>query len=196
MFIAKISKGRTIREFIAAVMVVPTLLSIVWLGVFGSTALSVDGLNGGALTDVVSSNLSLALFEMVQMIETPMFSAVLKTSVNVLAVFLVITFFVTSSDSGSLVVDSLANGGKIKAPVGQRVFWALMEGFIAALLLVIGGSQALNILQTAVITTGLPFAVIITFVTFVLIKELVFTKRMKVTQKTQSVDGDFEENAS
>ncbi len=177
MFIAKISKGRTIREFIIAVMVIPTILSILWLGTFGSTALAVDASTSGALKEVVDSNLSLALFKMVQMIKAPFFSSIIKTGVNIFAVLLVITFFVTSSDSGSLVVDSLASGGKLHSPVRQRVFWALMEGFIAALLLLIGGSQALNILQTAVVTTGLPFAIIITIVTFLLIKELVFVKR-------------------
>lgn len=179
MFIAKISKGRTIREFIIAVMFVPTLLSIMWLSVFGSTALHLDALNQGALGAVVNDNLSIALFEMVEMINHPVFIPAVKVGVNILAVFLVITFFVTSSDSGSLVVDSLASGGKLKSPVGQRVFWALTEGFIAAILLIIGGSQALSILQTAVITTGLPFAIIISIVAVILIKELIIKKSMQ-----------------
>ncbi len=189
MFIAKISKGRTIREFILAVMLVPTLLSILWLGVFGSTALSIDSLNAGALAEVVDENVSLALFQMVQMIDVPFFTDALKVIVNGLAVFLVVTFFVTSSDSGSLVVDSLASGGKLKSPVSQRIFWALMEGFIAAVLLIIGGSQALSILQTAVITTGLPFALIVTFVTFIMAKEILFYKedaKPKVTVEVET----------
>lgn len=179
MFIAKISKGRTIREFITAVLFVPTLLSIIWLSVFGSTALSIDLINSGALNEAVGNNLSTALFEMIQMINAPFFSDLIKILVNGLAVFLVITFFVTSSDSGSLVVDSLASGGKIKSPVRQRIFWALMEGFIAALLLIIGGTQALSILQAAVITTGVPFAIIITIVTVILLKELLFNNNIK-----------------
>ncbi|MDH8679910.1 BCCT family transporter [Fusibacter bizertensis] len=194
MFIAKISRGRTIREFITAVLVVPTLLSIVWLGVFGSTALNIDAATAGAVTEAVNSNLSIALFEMVQLIDAPFFVDVLKVIVNALAVFLVITFFVTSSDSGSLVVDSLASGGKLKSPVGQRVFWALMEGFIAAVLLIIGGKQALSILQAAVITTGLPFAIIITVVTVLLINELIVKEWLaqnalkKAMKQTKPVD--------
>lgn len=180
MFIAKISKGRSIREFVTAVLFVPTILSIIWLTVFGTTALSVDASTSGALSEAVGSNLSTALFQMVEMLQAPLFGGVVKLLVNILAVFLVITFFVTSSDSGSLVVDSLASGGKIKSPVGQRVFWALMEGFIAAVLLIIGGKQALSILQAAVITTGLPFAVIITIVTCILLYELVIKKKDKV----------------
>lgn len=179
MFIAKISKGRTIKEFITAVLFVPTILSILWLGIFGSTALNIDANMAGAVTNAVKSNLSVALFQMIDLINVGFFVDVLKLLVNVLAVFLVITFFVTSSDSGSLVVDSLASGGKIKSPVGQRVFWALMEGFIAAVLLIIGGEQALSILQAAVITTGLPFAIIMTIVTFILLKELLFSEQVE-----------------
>jgi choline/glycine/proline betaine transport protein/BCCT family betaine/carnitine transporter len=124
---------------------------------------------------------------MVEMLQAPLFGSVVKLLVNILAVFLVITFFVTSSDSGSLVVDSLASGGKIKSPVGQRVFWAIMEGFIAAVLLIIGGSEALNILQAAVITTGLPFAIIITIVTCILIYELVIKKEGIVKNESKKV---------
>lgn len=185
MFIAKISKGRTIREFIFAVMMVPTVLSILWLSVFGSTALHLDAVTGGAIYEVVDSNLSIALFEMVQMIQAPVFADWMKTATNVLGVFLVITFFVTSSDSGSLVVDSLASGGKLHSPVGQRVFWALMEGFIAAVLLIIGGSQALSILQTAVITTGLPFAIISSIVAVLMMVELWFKQDKRPLPETQ-----------
>lgn len=187
MFIAKISKGRTIREFITAVLLVPTVLSIFWLGIFGSTALNIDANTAGAVTSAVNSNLSVALFQMIDLINVSFFVDILKLLVNLLAVFLVITFFVTSSDSGSLVVDSLASGGKIKSPVGQRVFWALMEGFIAAVLLIIGGEQALSILQAAVITTGLPFAMILMIVTVILLKELLFTKQPIETVHTESL---------
>lgn len=190
MFIAKISKGRTVREFITAVLVVPTLLSILWLSVFGSTALSIDALTSGAMTEVVGNNLSIALFQMVDMIDASWFIDIVKLLVNGLGVFLVITFFVTSSDSGSLVVDSLASGGKLKSPVGQRIFWAVMEGFIAALLLIIGGSQALSILQTAVITTGLPFAIIITIVTVIMLYELIFKSSKEETKKVEIIEKD------
>ncbi|WP_129598098.1 BCCT family transporter [Anaerophilus nitritogenes] len=191
MFIAKVSKGRTIREFIIAVLVVPTILSIIWLSIFGSAALSTDVLVDGALSQVVSENLSIALFEMIGLMKSPILIDFIKVLVNGLGVFLTITFFVTSSDSGSLVVDSLASGGKINSPVAQRVFWALMEGIIASVLLIIGGPKALSVLQAAVIMTGLPFAIIISIVAAVLIKEFVIIKKHdkkgtndKMTQKS------------
>lgn len=187
MFIAKISKGRTIREFVTAVLFVPTILSIVWLSTFGSTAMHVNELANGALAEVVGNNLSIALFEMIQMLQSPLLLDFVKVIINALAVFLVVTFFVTSSDSGSLVVDSLASGGKIKSPVGQRIFWALMEGFIAAVLLIIGGKQALSILQAAVITTGLPFAIIIVLVSGVLLKELVFSRKKEAFSEENEI---------
>lgn len=189
MFIAKISKGRTVREFIIAVLLVPTVLSILWLSVFGSTSLFIDSLTNGVLNEVASNNISIVLFELIQQIQAPLFVDSVKMLVNGLGVFLIITFFVTSSDSGSLVVDSLASGGKLNSPVGQRIFWALTEGFIAATLLIIGGSEALSVLQTAVVTTGLPFAIIISIVTIILLKELVFVKDTVVKTK---VNTDFE----
>ncbi len=175
MFIAKISKGRTVREFITATMFVPTILSILWLGTFGTTALSVDAASQGALGAAVNAQISTALFEMIELMSHPLLVPAVSVAVQGLALFLVISFFVTSSDSGSLVVDSLASGGKIHSPVGQRVFWAVMEGVIAAVLLVVGGTQALTVLQTAVIITGLPFALIIGVVTVLLIKEFYLT---------------------
>lgn len=172
MFIAKISKGRTVREFLVATLVIPTVLSIVWLSVFGSTAIFVNGNTDGMLLEVVSNNLPVALFEMIEFLVDWKVFEIVKVLLQLTGVFLVISFFVTSSDSGSLVVDSLASGGKVHSPVTQRVFWAVTEGLVAAVLLLIGGSEALSILQTAVITTGLPFAIIILIVSFVLIKEL------------------------
>ncbi|WP_053955015.1 BCCT family transporter [Inediibacterium massiliense] len=179
MFIAKVSKGRTIREFIVAVLLIPTVLSIIWLSIFGSTALYTDAGVCGALSQVVSENLSIALFEMIDFMKSPILIDFVKVLVNGIGVFLIITFFVTSSDSGSLVVDSLASGGKINSPVPQRIFWALMEGVIAAVLLIVGGHKALSVLQAAVITTGLPFAVIISIVTIVLIQEFMIGKKDK-----------------
>ncbi|HKK95774.1 MAG TPA: BCCT family transporter [Anaerovoracaceae bacterium] len=187
MFIAKISKGRTIREFITAVVIVPTVLSIIWMSVFGSTAIYINEITEGVLGEVVNSNVSIALFEMVELISAPFVVSAVKTIINIIGVLLVTTFFVTSSDSGSLVVDSLASGGKIHSPVAQRVFWALMEGLIAATLLVIGGEEALSVLQTAVITTGLPFAIILTLVAVILLWTLVIkSKNVDVEDKKAS----------
>ncbi len=169
MFIARVSKGRTIREFVLAVLIVPSLLSFMWLSVFGGTAIHINQLFDGALFSTVQNNLPVALFEMVSYLESPMLEGFIRTGLSILGTLLVISFFVTSSDSGSLVVDNITSGGKLDSPVPQRVFWACMEGFIAAVLLIIGGQEALSALQTAVISTGLPFAIILILMSFMLI---------------------------
>lgn len=158
MFIARVSKGRTVKEFIIGVILIPTAVSFVWMSVFGGTALFQE-LNGiGELSSVVAIDESLALFSLVENLP-------LSTLLSVVGVILVIVFFVTSSDSGSLVVDHLTSGGKLDSPVPQRIFWAIMEGVVAATLLVGGGLTAL---QTASIITGLPF----TFILLVMIYSL------------------------
>ncbi|AOT69305.1 BCCT family transporter [Geosporobacter ferrireducens] len=170
MFIARISKGRTIREFILAVLLIPSLLSFIWLSVFGGTAIYINESSNGALFDVVQDNLPVALFEMISYLNMPFLAGVLRVLLSILGTLLVISFFVTSSDSGSLVVDNITSGGRLDSPVTQRIFWACMEGFVAAVLLLIGGERGLSTLQTAVISTGLPFSIILTVMTISLIE--------------------------
>ncbi|MFT9493433.1 BCCT family transporter [Anaerosolibacter sp.] len=170
MFIARISKGRTIREFVLAVLLIPSLLSFIWLSIFGGTAIYLNETVGGALFDVVQDNLPIALFEMINYLNIPFLAGTLRIVLSILGTILVISFFVTSSDSGSLVVDNITSGGRLDSPVTQRVFWACMEGFIAAILLIIGGEKGLSTLQTAVISTGLPFSIILTVMTVSLIE--------------------------
>lgn len=153
MFIARISRGRTVREFIIAVLLVPTLVTLLWMSVFGGTALEQVKDHIGPLSDGISS-VSLAMF---QMFENLPFTAL----ISFLGIVLVLVFFITSSDSGSLVIDSITAGGKLDAPVPQRIFWATLEGLIAAVLLFGGGKQALNALQAGAITTGLPFTLVL-----------------------------------
>ena len=172
MFIARISKGRTIREFILAVLIVPSFISFVWLSVFGGAAIKINELKDGALFDVVQNNLPVALFEMIGQLDIAIFSGAIKVLLSVIGTVLVISFFVTSSDSGSLVVDNITSGGKLDSPVPQRIFWASMEGLIASLLLIIGGEQALSALQAAVISTGLPFAFILIIMSVLLVRSL------------------------
>ena len=157
MFIARVSKGRSVREFVTAILIVPVLLSFIWMSTFGATALYQDQVTHGALLKAVQTDTSTALFAMIQGMDI---SAILKTIMGIIGTFLVISFFVTSSDSGSLVVDNLTSGGKLDSPIPQRVFWALMEGTIAVSLLLAGGNSALSALQTGVIISGLPFTVI------------------------------------
>ena len=181
MFIARISKGRTIREFILAVLIVPSLLSFVWLSVFGGTAIYLDNIFDGKLFEVVQNKLPVALFEMINYLDITFLSGIVKIILSIIGTVLVISFFVTSSDSGSLVVDNITSGGKLDSPVPQRVFWACMEGFVAAMLLLIGGEQALSALQTAVISSGLPFAIVLTFMSILLIESLQHTYKKQRT---------------
>jgi len=153
MFIARISKGRTVRQFITAVLLVPTVVTLVWMSVFGGSALHQVQNNIGQLANGLS-DVSLAMFQMME--NLPMSSII-----SFVGIVLVLVFFVTSSDSGSLVIDSITAGGKLDAPVPQRIFWACMEGVIAAALLFGGGGDALGALQAVAITVGLPFTVVL-----------------------------------
>jgi choline/glycine/proline betaine transport protein len=155
MFIARISKGRTVREFVMGVLFLPSLFSTVWLSTFGGSALN-SALGGGAVQSQYNE-LGYASFETLGMFIT-LEQYPLGAITGILATLLVITFFVTSSDSGSLVIDHLTSGGKHDVPRAQRIFWALTEGAVAGLLLWGGGLAAL---QTAAIATGFPFAVIL-----------------------------------
>ena len=154
MFIARVSRGRTVREFITAVLIVPTAVTLVWMSVFGGLAIdqvinNVGELGANGLTDV-----SLAMFQMFDVLP-------FGNMLSIIAVVLVLVFFITSSDSGSLVIDSITAGGKVDAPVLQRVFWAFMEGAIAVALLWIGGSEAVQALQAGAISTALPFTFVL-----------------------------------
>lgn len=162
MFIARISRGRTIREFIVGVLFVPTLLTFFWMTAFGNTALDLvqNGLSG--LADTVSTDLPQALFVLLDQFP---FSSV----VSFIAIILIITFFVTSSDSGSLVIDIITSGGHTKNPLWQRIFWAATQGIVAAALLLAGGLDALRAMAVA---TALPFAVVLIFALIGLIKAL------------------------
>ncbi len=162
MFIARVSKGRTVREFVLGVLLVPSLLTFLWMSVFGGSAIYLE-LNGiGNVANAVQDDISTALFVMLQ--EFP-----IDFITSIVGIILVTSFFVTSSDSGSLVIDSITSGGKLDAPVGQRIFWALSEGAVAATLLIGGGLSAL---QTAALSTGLPFAVILIIMCYSLWKGL------------------------
>lgn len=152
-FIARISKGRTVREFIIGVLLLPTLLCLIWFSAFGGTALDQfvsDGYTG--VTETVEAyKPELSLFKMFDRL--PM-----TTLVSSIAMLLTIIFFVTSSDSGSLVIDTITAGGKFDAPVSHRVFWCSAEGAVAIVLLLGGG---LSSLQAASLVAGFPFAIIL-----------------------------------
>ncbi|MDX1343131.1 MAG: BCCT family transporter [Reinekea sp.] len=171
MFIARISKGRTVREFVTAVLLVPTAVTVIWMSVYGGIAIEQIQNGVGALGMDGLTSVPLAMFQMFD--ELP-----LGTILSFIAVVLVLVFFITSSDSGSLVIDSITAGGKIDAPVPQRIFWASVEGAIAAALLWIGGTQAIEALQAGAISTGLPF----TFVLLLMCVSLLMGMRTEINK--------------
>ncbi len=162
MFIARVSYGRTIRQFILGVLFVPSLITFAWLSIFGNSALHVEMRGAGGIARAVQDNIPVALFELLGHFP---FTAV----TSALTVVVIITFFVTSSDSGSMVIDIITAGGNPDPPKLQRLFWAITEGAVAAALLVGGGLVAL---QTAAISTGLPFAFVLLFMMYSLRKGL------------------------
>lgn len=152
LFIARISRGRTIREFISGVLFVPAGFTLFWMTVFGDSAINMvlnDGLQ--SLADVTNADSSLALFAFLE--NFPMSSLL-----SMIAVAMVVVFFVTSADSGALVVDMLASGGKANTPLWQRLFWSILIGIVAIALLLANGLKAL---QTATIASALPFSIVL-----------------------------------
>ncbi|MBY6062873.1 BCCT family transporter [Pseudidiomarina sediminum] len=175
LFIAKISRGRTIRQFVFGVMFVPTMFTFFWFSVFGDTALNLI-MNEGYTTLIseVQNDEAIALFKLYERLP-------LTSILSFATVLLIITFFVTSSDSGSLVIDSLASGGRTDTPVWQRVFWASSEGIVAGVLLLAGG---LGALQTASIASALPFAVVILVAAFGMWRALVIEGHQHASLKS------------
>lgn len=165
MFIARVSRGRTVRELLTAVLVIPSLVSVLWMTALGGTAIS-QVVNEG-LTSVQDAALELQLFEMLAHLP-------LTGITSLIGIILVIVFFVTSSDSGSLVIDTISAGGKVNAPVPQRVFWATFEGLVAIALLLGGGLVAL---QAMAVSTGLPFALVLLGASYALVKGLLAEPR-------------------
>lgn len=162
MFIARISKGRTIKEFVAAILFIPTTFTFFWMTVFGESAFKIIRNDGGALQAAIKEDVAQSLF---LFLENLPFSEI----TCFLAVIVIFSFFVTSSDSGSFVIDMITAGGHPNPPTHQKVYWAAMEGIVAAVLLLVGGLKAL---QTAAINAALPFALILILIIFSLIKEL------------------------
>ncbi len=150
--IARVSRGRTVREFIFCVLVIPTFVCVLWMGAFGGTAIA--QVVADAAAPVKDAALELKLFVMLAPLP-------LSTITSVLGIILVLVFFVTSSDSGSLVIDTITAGGKTDAPAAQRVFWCTFEGIVAATLLLVGGSEALTASQAMAVSTGFPFTIVL-----------------------------------
>jgi len=160
MFIARVSRGRTVREFVICVLIIPSVVSVLWMTTFGGTA--IHQVIDEGYTAVQDAALELKLFQMLAGL--PMHQIT-----SFIGIILVIVFFVTSSDSGSLVIDTITAGGKVNAPVSQRVFWATFEGLVAIALLVGGGLTAL---QAMAVSTGFPFTFVLLLACFSIFKGL------------------------
>lgn len=167
MFIARVSRGRTVREFMIAVLLVPSLVSVLWMTSFGGTAIS---LVGEGFSDITDATLELKLFATLSHLP-------LTTVTSLVGIVLVIVFFCTSSDSGSLVIDTITAGGKVDAPVAQRIFWAVFEGLVAIALLLGGGLAAL---QAAAVSTGFPFTIVLLLGCYALMRGLMSEPRGKI----------------
>ncbi|OZC62835.1 transporter [Rhodococcus sp. 06-621-2] len=154
MFIARISRGRTIREFVFGVLLAPTVIGSLWFTIFGDAGILRQRNDGDMLTASGEVDTNTTLFALLD-------GFPLATVTSVLAILVVVFFFVTSSDSGSLVIDILSTGGDLDTPKITRVYWAVLEGIAAAVLLLIGGSGSLTALQTASIATAVPFSIVL-----------------------------------
>jgi BCCT family betaine/carnitine transporter len=169
MFIARISRGRTIRQFLSVVLIVPVIVATIWFTTFGVTAMEQINNGIGQLPGGITQA-PLVLFQMLE--NLPMTDVI-----SSLAIILLIVFFVTSSDSGSLVIDAITAGGRTDAPVSQRIFWAILQGLVAAALLVGGGAGALGAVQAGTIASGLPFTFVLLVCCYSLFKGLVSEHR-------------------
>ena len=186
VFIARISKGRTVRQFVAGVLLVPTVVGMIWFSIWGGNGLFRQWFGAGDLGDVTAEESMFRIFE--QFPATQLLS--------VLGIILVAVFFITSSDSGSLVVDMLASGGHPNPPMWSRVVWALLEGVLAAALLLSGG---LTSLQAGSLMTALPFSVILLLMCVALVKALSldravlseYERQHRLSRVTAHVAGEF-----
>jgi choline/glycine/proline betaine transport protein len=192
MFIARISRGRTVREFILGVLIVPSAVSFLWFTVMGNTALNLQLTGAAEIVDpILNEGEGVAMFVMLEN-----FPAATLTSI--LTILVVTLFFVTSSDSGSYVIDMIASGGDLDPPKSMRVFWAVSEGVVAAVLLGAGGLLAL---QAGSVATGLPFAIVLVIVAFGVARGLNLENRGQVVvrpehQMVQDHTGGMSKSAS
>jgi choline/glycine/proline betaine transport protein len=161
MFIARISRGRTVKEFISGVLFVPTLFTFFWMTVFGETAIFLIDAGNEVLVDAVNEDISTSLFYFLENLP-------ISGITSFIAVMVVFSFFVTSSDSGSFVIDMITSGGHPNPPTHQKIYWAFMEGLVAAILLAAGG---LGALQTATINAALPFCLVLILIVIAMLKE-------------------------
>ncbi|MFW6342677.1 MAG: BCCT family transporter, partial [Halothiobacillaceae bacterium] len=154
MFIARISRGRTFREFVLGVLLAPTLITVVWIGVFGGTALYHELFGGGGVIDAVAVDVSMALFATIEEMQIGSFTPLVGT----LLIVLIATYLITSANAGTLVINTILSGGDAEPPRIHRIIWGVVLAVLTAVLLIAGG---LEVLQAAVIAAALPFSLVV-----------------------------------
>ena len=189
IFVARISKGRTIREFVLGVLLAPSAFTLVWFAIFGWSAMEIDGIgaqaraalgeNAGMIEEAVARGPEFAMFAFFENFPATQL-------IQGLAVVIVAIFFATSSDSASLVVDLLCTGDPQSGPVRQRVFWGVSEGAVAAMLIVLAGQEGLVALQQVITVVGLPVFVLVFAMLFALVKALLTEEARMADQATPS----------
>lgn len=175
IFVARISRGRTIREFVLGVLFAPSIFTLIWFAIFGWSAMSIDGIGdearaalgaeAGQISEAVAESIPLAMFAFFEHFP-------FTTLIQGLAVVIVAIFFATSSDSASLVVDMLCTGTPDAGPVHQRMFWGISEGVLAAMLIVLAGDAGLTALQQVITVIGLPIFILVFGMMFALLRGL------------------------
>lgn len=166
IFIAKISKGRTIKEFILSILIIPSILIALWFCILGTDSIFVDSASN--LSNIVNKDVSISLFAMIELLVN---SSIVKIILEILSLIIIVLFFVTSSDSGSLVVGYLANRGK-EIGVYQKIFWSSMQCFIAITIIIVGGIKGIDLIQALLIIISLPLTFLLLYVLIILLKDL------------------------
>ncbi|WP_040206752.1 glycine betaine uptake BCCT transporter [Neobacillus jeddahensis] len=175
MFIARVSKGRTIKEFVLGVLMIPSLFSFIWFSVFGGSALHLQMFEGGKIAEAVQNDVTSALFITLEGLPFGMIMSVIAT-------LLIITFFITSADSATFVLGMLSSNGNLNPSNKIKISWGILQSSIAVVLLLSGG---LDSLQTASIITALPFGVIMVFMCISIYKAL--NQEVKVAKKQEKI---------
>ena len=187
MFIARISRGRTIREFVFGVLLAPTIVGSLWFTIFGDTGILRQRNEGDLLDAEGAVNTNTSLFQVLDGLP-------IAAITSVIAIAVIVFFFVTSSDSGSLVIDILSTGGELETPKITRVYWAVLQGIAAAVLLLVGGTSSLTALQTMSIATAVPFSVVLVLACVSMLKafryDVATTPRYVRVTTTSDVAGD------
>ena len=186
IFVARISKGRTIREFVLGVLFAPSIFTLIWFAIFGWSAMEIDGI-GAQARDALGEQAGMIEAAVARGPEFAMFAFFenfpATQLIQGLAVVIVAIFFATSSDSASLVVDLLCTGEPNSGPARQRVFWGISEGAVAAMLIVLAGEAGLVALQQVITVVGLPIFILVFAMLFALAKALL-TEEARVAEQS------------